>query len=167
MKKAIIIAGVLLFIVVSSVIYLKRPQPKHHKAPEFSLIDVEIQGEVVFPGKYRVLEGTTLGELVQFSGGKTNLADTSKINMSEVLKPNHRYQIKRIDQESFNQISYNLNEVDYKTLITIPNITENRALNILLYRKEQGSFTKVEDLLNVKGIGEATFNKIKDYFYIR
>ena len=62
---------------------------------------------------------------------------------------------------------YNLNEVNYNTLITIPGITETRAINILTYREQNNKFNSVEELLNVKGIGEVTYDKIKDYFYIR
>ena len=41
-------------------------------------------------------------------------------------------------------------------------IGESKADNIIKYRQENGSFSAVEDLTNVSGIGESIFNKIKD-----
>ena len=38
----------------------------------------------------------------------------------------------------------------------------SQAPNVVTYREENGLFQVLEDLLNVKGIGEATFNKVKN-----
>ena len=46
--------------------------------------------------------------------------------------------------------------------MTLTGIGESKADNIIKYRQENGSFSAVEDLTNVSGIGESIFNKIKD-----
>ena len=45
----------------------------------------------------------------------------------------------------------------------LPGIGESKALLIIEYRNQNGSFKKIEDIMNVKGIGKALYEKIKDY----
>jgi competence protein ComEA len=61
------------------------------------------------------------------------------------------------------EIKYDLNNATKEELITIPGIGEKRASDILAYRKET-CFQNKSDLMNVKGIGTTTYNKISHYF---
>ncbi|MEE1227964.1 MAG: helix-hairpin-helix domain-containing protein [Lachnospiraceae bacterium] len=56
----------------------------------------------------------------------------------------------------------NLNSASKDQLMTLNGIGESRAEDIIAYRQENGLFSKVEDLMNVSGIGEGIFQKIKD-----
>ena len=56
----------------------------------------------------------------------------------------------------------NLNTAGVEILCTLEEIGETRALAIITYREVNGPFKKIEDIMNVKGIGEATFKKIKN-----
>ena len=56
----------------------------------------------------------------------------------------------------------NLNTADLAALQTLSGIGEAKAQAILAYREEHGGFSSVEDLMNVPGIKEGTFLKIKD-----
>lgn len=167
MKKIVFLIGGIVFIISSTVIYLLMPKPQQYISQKPVIINVEITGEVLLPGKYQVLESKTLQDLINYASGVTRDADVSKINLNEVLVNNYQYHIPSYYDGTQNVFQVNLNEVDFKVLITIPGITENRAIAILSYRQEHTKFNSIEELLNVKGIGEATFNKIKDYFYIR
>ena len=60
----------------------------------------------------------------------------------------------------------NLNTAGIPELIKLPGIGNKTAEKILEYRKSHGSFKNVEELLNVKGIGQAKFRKIKQYLFI-
>ena len=51
-------------------------------------------------------------------------------------------------------------------LEALPGIGETRAQAIVDYRNENGPFKRIEDLLQVKGIGEGTLDKIKDYITV-
>lgn len=62
------------------------------------------------------------------------------------------------------KISINTATVDL--LMTLPGIGEGKAKNIISYREEHGKFFSIEDIMNVSGIGEAVFEKIKDYITI-
>lgn len=46
--------------------------------------------------------------------------------------------------------------------MTLSGIGESRAEDIIRYREEHGKFSSVEDIQNVSGIGEKSFQKIKD-----
>ncbi|HZM69905.1 MAG TPA: helix-hairpin-helix domain-containing protein [Candidatus Cryosericum sp.] len=56
----------------------------------------------------------------------------------------------------------NINAATVDELVTLPGIGPSYAQRIVEYREKNGPFKKVEDLLNVRGIGEKTFERIRD-----
>ncbi|MBQ4231928.1 MAG: helix-hairpin-helix domain-containing protein, partial [Lachnospiraceae bacterium] len=56
----------------------------------------------------------------------------------------------------------NINTADVKELTTLAGIGEARAEAIIEYREQHGGFSKIEDIMNVSGIKEAMFSRIKD-----
>ncbi len=62
--------------------------------------------------------------------------------------------------------SININSADLQTLVRLPGIGEKTALKIIALRDERGGFKKLEELMDVKGIGTGKFNKIKKFLYI-
>lgn len=56
----------------------------------------------------------------------------------------------------------NINTASMAELCNIPGIGETRAAAIVAYRQERGGFTSIEDIMNVSGIKEGTYDKIKD-----
>ena len=56
----------------------------------------------------------------------------------------------------------NINTADETQLTTLPGIGATRAQAIIAYREENGPFAAIEDIMNVQGIKEGTFAKIKD-----
>ena len=56
----------------------------------------------------------------------------------------------------------NLNTATAEQLQSIPGIGPSTAKNILEYRAKVGKFNKIEEIINVRGIGEKKFQKIKD-----
>lgn len=59
----------------------------------------------------------------------------------------------------------NINSASKEELMSIPNIGESKADKIIEYRNTN-KFEKIEDIQNVSGIGEAIFEKIKDYITV-
>lgn len=60
----------------------------------------------------------------------------------------------------------NINTASVEELQTLPGIGESKAKNIISYRESNGNFTKIEDLKEVTGIGDAIYDQIKDYITI-
>ena len=57
----------------------------------------------------------------------------------------------------------NINTADEKQLQELPKIGAVISKRIVAYRQEYGNFEKIEDIRNVSGIGNATFDAIVDY----
>ena len=56
----------------------------------------------------------------------------------------------------------NLNTASKEQLMTLSGIGEAKAMSIIAYREEHGGFQKVEELMEVQGIKEGVFNKVRD-----
>ncbi len=59
--------------------------------------------------------------------------------------------------------SINLNTAGIDELVSLPGIGQSTAEKIIEYRNKRGKFKKIQDIMNVKGIGEKKFEKIKGY----
>lgn len=55
----------------------------------------------------------------------------------------------------------NINTADVDTLCNLPYVSESKAQSIVDYRKEHGDFESIDEITQVKGIGEKIFEKIK------
>ena len=60
----------------------------------------------------------------------------------------------------------NINTADAQSLTAVPGIGPKTAENILAHRQQNGAFQSVDDLVNVKGIGEKSLAKMKSYLTI-
>ena len=141
-----------------------------------SLIVVEIKGEVVNPDVYTLNEGSIVKDLIDMAGGLTTEADISNINRAKEIK-NHELIIIRnindktneddviedsISEEVIDDTLISINNSDIEQLKEIPGIGEVKAKAIISYRESNGEFRSIDELKNVDGIGEKTFEKIKD-----
>ena len=138
-------------------------------------IVVEIKGEVVKPDVYILNEGSIIRDLIEAAGGLTPEADISNINRAKELSNHELIIIKNINdevsqEEVENEIQsieaddgkININTADINKLKEIPGIGDVKANSIIMYRESNGNFKSIEDLKNVDGIGEKTFEKIKN-----
>ncbi len=65
------------------------------------------------------------------------------------------------------ELRVDINAADVDTLTKLPGIGEKVAARIIAYRKENGRFQKIEEIMNVRGIGEKTFVKLQKTPYRR
>ena len=56
----------------------------------------------------------------------------------------------------------NINTASKELLMTLPGIGEAKAESIIKYREENGGFKNIQDIMNISGIKEGAFQKIKD-----
>lgn len=100
-------------------------------------------------------------------------ADSLKMNIQkevdykrEVLDFNERSFKKSTKKTLPAENSINLNTAKLEDLMKLPGIGEKTALTIIELRTKLGKFKKVDDLLQVKGIGNTKLNNIKKYIFI-
>ena len=129
---------------------------------------VSIEGEVYNTGKYTLNEGTTMSELVNVAGGLTNNADERCYYESTLLTNGMTYYIaSKYDATDLCNMSevekVNVNLDDAETLATVSGITSTIGNSIVSYRTEHGLFSSLEHLMEVYGIGNATYRKIRNY----
>ncbi len=149
-------------------------------------IIVHIAGEVKKEGIVYLKQGSRIIDAIKEAGGETKEADLSQINLAYELQdgqkvyiPNKNEKITEyitvssgnnvIVEENKNSEStegkenkVNINTANQSELDSLPGIGPSIAQRIIEYREENGNFQKIEDLQNVKGIGDAKFSDIKD-----
>jgi competence protein ComEA len=158
-KYWLIIVAFLMLSLIAGGIALAVKQSSH-KPVEISLSqtapiqykgDIYIGGAVANPGFYPSSEEDTIEALIQ-TAGLTPDADTGKIKIY-VPKTNEVSQPQRIS----------LNRAEAWLLDALPGIGPDRAQDIVDYRNQNGQFHRIEDLLNVEGIGNTTLDTIRDF----
>lgn len=94
------------------------------------------------------------------SGSTTSPSTSGSQGSSNICDPN-------LGGSSSTEVSslVNINTASKEELMTIPNIGASKADAIIIYRSEH-VFTKIEDIINVSGIGDTLFAKIKDYITV-
>ena len=138
-------------------------------------IVVEIKGEVMKPDVYTLSEGSIIKDLIEMAGGLTEEADISNINRAKEINNHDLIIIRNINDVNMeteienNEVSeerddgkISINNSDISKLKEIPGVGEVKANSIILYREKNNGFKSIEELKNVDGIGEKTFEKIKD-----
>jgi competence protein ComEA len=116
--------------------------------------ELYIGGAVANPGIYPWQEGDTIQALLLDTGLESD-ADFSHI---EIYIPREG------EEQSPQKID--INRAEPWLLEALPSIGEVTAQAIVDYRNENGPFQRIEDLLKVKGIGEGTLDKIKDFITV-
>ena len=75
----------------------------------------------------------------------------------------YKKMISNIDGVIINTGKISLNSASIKELMTLPGIGESKAKLIILYRDQNNGFKSIEEIKNVKGIGNSIYEKFKDY----
>ncbi len=137
-------------------------------------IGVYITGEVNNPGVYYIDENSRLNDLIELSGGLTQNADLTELNLAEKLsdsdkidvpKINHNEDDTTIENEEKESDLININKASKEELKTLNGIGDTLAQNIIEYRKKS-KFETIEELLNVSGIGNSKFESIREYICV-
>ncbi|MCK5123611.1 MAG: ComEA family DNA-binding protein [Dehalococcoidia bacterium] len=116
--------------------------------------ELYIDGAVANPGIYPLKEGDTLQTLLSDAAVEPD-ADLSHIEL---------YIPREGEDQSPQKID--INRAEPWLLEALPGIGEVLAQRIVDYRSENGPFRRIEDLLQVSGVGEATFENIKDFIAV-
>lgn len=122
-------------------------------------VTINITGEVNSPKRVTTNKGTTLGEVIAECGGLKATADIKCIDLSLIISKNINLHIPAFNL-LVNKIS--LNDGTFDEIDSLPGIGATYANRIIEYRNTIGRFQYLEQLMEVNGIGQSTFNKVKD-----
>lgn len=131
-------------------------------------IVIDIKGEVQNPGTYEMDEDDRVQDAIFKAGGETADADLNQINLAEKVFDEMVITIPKKGEQLSQVISNNNNgkiSINYASeteLANLDGIGPAKAKAIIDYRNKNGRFKKIEDVMNVPGIGEKIFNQIKD-----
>lgn len=147
-------------------------------------IIVDVQGAVKFPGVYELTEEERLIDAIQAAGGYETEADTRLINHAQKVTDEMFIYIPRIGEDPLEEPLFttvqtgnansgnqdglvNLNTATEAELTTLAGIGPSKAAAIIQYREEQGKFQSIEELKNVTGIGDKTFEKLQNEITVK
>jgi competence protein ComEA len=191
MKQVLyVLMGVLAgFILAGALLYVMRSPAGEpialEPAPTEKPIAVHIIGAVPRPGLYEFPEGARIQDAIDAAGGLLADADESSLNLAAKLEDGQQLDIPyRAGAESsvpvlstpdvFGEDVFptessgsladlvDINTATLEELDALPGIGPTTAQKIIDYRDENGPFNQIEDIMNVSGIGPATFENIKD-----
>ena len=147
-----------------------------------TIMMVDVKGAVQNPGVYPVFPGERVVDVLKKAGGLREDADDTKINLSQKVSDEMVIYVPRQGEETASVASItssaggsssegdkkvNINTADREELQTLPGIGPAKADAIIEYRESHGPFQTIEDILNVSGIGEKSFEKLKDQITVQ
>ncbi len=158
----------------------------HHQSPSYIPEEnvrefvAEVVGEVPDPGVYIFKNPATLKEAIEKAGGVKESVPFNKGLSSETIETGTLVTITKEYPDKIKaklgrmearklllfSIPLDLNRVTMEDLCLIPGIGESLAREIVTHRERRKGFRSVEELKNVKGIGEKTFQSFKSYFSV-
>lgn len=152
-------------------------KPEQEEKPLQKWIYVDVCGAVRNPGVYRIEAGSRVFQVLEQAGGCTEEASLETVNQADLLTDGQKIRI--YTKEEAGQMEKKLQEADpllddrvdinragKEELMTLTGVGETRAQAILAYRETHGSFSSVEELMQVEGIKEKTYEKLKDQIRI-
>lgn len=155
-----------------------------------AVIVVDISGAVQRPGPVRLGTSARVDEAIAAAGGATSDADLARVNRAAILGDGERVYVPRRGEETVPEpvngggatgaagptgpadlsapgsaaaksAIVNLNTATVDELDTLPGVGPATAQAIVEYRSEHGRFNRIEDLLDVRGIGNAKFAALR------
>jgi competence protein ComEA len=187
MRQAIyVLVGVLAGFLVAGIIFAVARVPGGRPVtldapPTKPPLEVHVVGAVLRPGVYILLEGSRVQDAVNAAGGLSAEADLDSLNLAAKLEDGQQLDVPYLGSATSTVVptvsfrvlpagatatpsgdQININTASAAELETLPGIGPALAQRIVTYRTEHGPFAHIEDIMNVAGIGPATFDNIKD-----
>lgn len=142
------------------------------KKPESDCIYVYVCGHVANPGVYVLDEQARICDAIALAGGVSEDGRGEVLNQAEHMTDGQTLYVPGVDEEwnteglgdagkDMDDGKVNINTASKEELMTLPGIGESKAEAIIQYREEHGNFESIESLMEIPGIKEGVYNKIK------
>ncbi|OCS94619.1 ComEA family DNA-binding protein [Caryophanon latum] len=158
-------------------------QDVQEEVPQPASIVVDVKGAVRSPGVYTLTDEQRVIDAINAAGGYVDGADSTLINHAEKLTDALVIYVPLEGEEmpviasaatftssaSSNATSslININTASDSDLQTLPGIGPSKAQAIIRHREENGAFTSPEQLTDVTGIGDKTFEQLADLITVK
>lgn len=153
------------------------PGPTPSGSPALGdVLVVHVAGEVKRPGVVQLPVGARVVDAIELAGGALRTADLDRLNLAalvvdgtQILVPSKTSAggpVPVTTPSASTAAVVDLNSADQALLETVPGLGPVKAGAILAYRNEIGSFTSIDQLLEVTGIGPATLESIRPFVSI-
>lgn len=159
--------------------------------PKSDEIVVHVAGAVNQPGVVRIPRGSRVDDALKAAGGFNGRADPDSVNLAQPLEDGVQVYVprkgewveveKRVgiadnasasrptqagsDRQPASKV--NINTATAEQLESLPGIGPVTARAIIEYRKQNGGFRSVEEMLGVRGIGEKRLEQIRPFVVVR
>lgn len=158
------------------------PDKKEKEPEELKIVEkvfVDVKGEVVNPGLYEVRQGDRLKFVIDRAGGFTAEADRKVINLAVKVSDEMMIYVPKIGEIETPLLApslpgtdsgegrININTATQQEFETLPGIGPAKASTFIQYREDHGPFATIEEIQNISGVGEKTFEKLKEYIYVQ
>ena len=145
-------------------------------------IFVDVCGAVNHPGVYEMSSDSRVFQAIEAAGGMREDASGISVNQAQPLCDGQQVYVPTVqeapvvseiqDGQTGTEMDagtglVNLNTADIQTLKTLSGIGDSKAQAILAYREEHGGFSSIEEVMQVPGIKENIFSKIKDKIEVK
>jgi len=145
------------------------PADNETETHETEYIFVDIDGAVNNPGVYCLPEGSRVIDAINMAGGLAEGAYTQNVNKARKLTDGEKIYIPSEGERDAENIQtnklININTASAELLKTLPGIGDVYAQRIIEYRNNK-RFNSIEEIKNIQGIGDKTFEKLKDLITI-
>lgn len=168
---------------------LQQASPKEENAQEQVQEEVvkkvDVKGAILKPGVYLAEKDERILDMIEKAGGFTAKADQNAVNLAQrvedqmliyvptkgenpsaIISPTNGAPSSVGTAATNGEEKVNLNSATEDALQTIQGIGPAKAKAIIQYRTEKGRFSSIEELKEVSGIGDKTFEKMKDQITI-
>jgi len=188
-----ILLGILLGFLFSAALLLIVAPPRGKSfelspLPTSAPLVVYVTGAVIHPGVYSLPRLSRVSNAIEAAGGLQPNADQSAVNLAARLSDGQKIVVPKINEPVTSIESstpqggqpkpqsglatpskenpINLNTASAEEFDLLPGIGPTHAADIVAYRTQHGSFNTIDEIMNVPGIGQTTFDRIKDLIYV-
>ncbi|WHX89829.1 helix-hairpin-helix domain-containing protein [Peribacillus simplex] len=163
---------------------IKQSEDETPSEPE--IIKVDVKGAVKSPGIFTAQAGDRVIDLISAAGSFTDKADKDKVNFAQIVEDQMVIYVPEIGEEAEGKLEniqvgssgdavsrrtsgglVNLNTATQEDLETLAGIGPSKANAILEYRETVGKFKEVDDLKKVTGIGDKTFERLRESISVK